>query len=379
MKVSSICRRECLCCLFLLVHCRAFPQNQIRQSPSFSLGYDAYYGFKLKHIEAIGAIARGHCYGGEVYGERIRTGQQYWEKAYRYPRTGLALGYFDLANSRVGKTVYLIHYLEKPLRKGKRSEVNLKFGLGAVYCTRPFNLENNYQNVAISSRFSYALRGALGYTCALSDNLTAKTGLVLTHFSNGSIKMPNSGLNLLMMQLGLRYTPRAAEIVYHAEVPAPPPAKDWSVQASVAFTAKKMGLPGGRTHPGLVLMVHLSRRLSYKSALNIGLDGTYNTALREEINQDPTINPANRPDFKRVALALGHELYISRHVSMLTQVGVYGYRRYRSNVDAPFYQRYGLRYYPGAGMPSQRIFGGMNLKAHFGTADFVEWTVGVCF
>ena len=358
--------------LLLLAPCLSFCQPLPSNQKPFSVGFQSYYGFLLRHKPALGAIIRNHPFGFEAYVEKLTVGQYYWEQAYRYPRVGLALGYFDTGSPQIGQMIYLIHYLEKDLTKNKLGALFFKIGFGLAYCTRPFDLENNYQNIAISTRFSFALRGAIGYAFRLSDGFELKTGLTITHFSNGAFKVPNSGINLVMGNLGFAYTPKAKQIVYGSDIPLPDFRKGWSAQVSAAFTLKEFGLPGGDKYPGLVLMAHISRRLNYKSALNLGIDGVYNTALREEIAQDPNLLPEQKPDFKRLGLAFGHELYISQRLTMLTQLGVYVYKRYTSQVDGPIYQRYGLRYYLKDG-----IFGGMSLKSHFGTADFVEWTVGI--
>lgn len=370
MRIRSFTSYICL--FFFIIHQCAFAQYSSNESRPFSMGMNAYYGFVLQHKEALGQLIHGHPFGAEVYYEQIKNGRYYWEQAYRYPHVGFAMGYYGLGNVALGKAIYLIYYLEKPLLKGRRGELDMKLGLGAVYSTHPFNLENNYKNIALSSRFSYAMRCALSYAYTVTDNLTVKSGLTLTHFSNGAFKTPNSGINLPMLYLGVSCTPKAKEIIYHQDAATPAWSKKWSVNLSGAFTIKEFGLPGGRKYPGLVLMAHLSRRLNYKSALNIGFDGIYNTSLKEEIRKNSSIDQTHRPDFKRVGFAFGHELYISQHLSLLTQLGIYVYKHYNSVVDAPIYQRYGLKYYL-----NQHLFGGMYLKAHYGTADFVEWTVGV--
>ncbi|MES2731137.1 MAG: acyloxyacyl hydrolase [Bacteroidota bacterium] len=370
MKTSLLLKRTCryLCFLFLLP-LFSFAQQSSRP---FTVGIQSYYGFLLRHKPALGGITQGHPFGAELYYEGIKAGQQYWEKAYHYPSVGFALGYFDMHSPKIGQMIYVLHYLEKDLAKGNKGALKLKLGYGLAYCTHPFNLEDNYQNIAISTRLSYALRTALGYSIALSDNLKLHLGLTITHFSNGSFKIPNSGTNLVMANLGLSFTPQSKKIIYQTVALPPAFSKKWIVNLSAAFIIKEFDLPGGRKYPGMVLMANLSRRLNYKSAINIGLDGAYNTALREEINRDSTIDPEHKPDFKRVGLVVGHELFFNERLSLLTQVGVYIYKHYTSNIDAPIYQRYGLRYHM-----NKRLFGTMSLKSHFGTADFVEWTVGV--
>jgi hypothetical protein len=56
---------------------------------------------------------------------------------------------------------------------------------------------------------------------------------------------------------------------------------------------------------------------------------------------------------------------------MLVQLGVYVYKPYQY-IDNRLYQRYGLKY-----SINRHLFAGVMLKTHFGTADFMEWTLGV--
>jgi hypothetical protein len=88
------------------------------------------------------------------------------------------------------------------------------------------------------------------------------------------------------------------------------------------------------------------------------------------IQSDPDVDSLRMPDFKRVGITLGHELFISR-VSMLVQMGVYVYKPYQE-VDKRIYQRYGLKY-----AINSYLFAAVALKTHYGTADFMEWTLGV--
>ena len=75
-------------------------------------------------------------------------------------------------------------------------------------------------------------------------------------------------------------------------------------------------------------------------------------------------------DFKRVGITFGNEVFISRD-SMLVKVCVYVYKPYQV-ADKRIYQRYGLKY-----AINDYLFAGVLLKSHYGTADFVEWTLGV--
>ncbi len=333
-------------------------------------GANAYYGFVFRHTPKIGSITNTHPYGVEAYINRPTTGTKTWHQAYCYPESGLALGVVDFHHSKLGQVLYVIPYLEKPFTRRVGSGMRLKIGGGLSYTTRPYHPETNFQNAALGSRLNYAVRGELFWAQRLSPAWSLKTGLIITHFSNGAFKIPNSGINVVAWNLGLAHLPHSERTVrLPADTTRRTDYKPYALHLSGAFTVKEIGLPGGKKYPGMVLSAYGSRRVNAKSALTLGLDATFNAAEKLLIARDTTLTGENKPDFKRVALTLGHELFISYRLSLLSQMGVYVYSPYPA--EAPFYLRNGLKYYFRPGM-----YGGAMLKTHYGTADFVEWTIG---
>jgi hypothetical protein len=249
--------------------------------------------------------------------------------------------------------------------------LRLKIGTGLVFITNPYDADRNFQNTALSSRIMYGMRGELTHSYQLNKHWQIRSGITITHFSNGAVKVPNSGINIPALKLGVQYIPHIP--VLHTSVADSSGNKAYkNVQFNIsgAFTLKEIDLPGGPKYPGGVLSAYVNRRLNRKSALNLGFDGFYNTALKQVIEIDPNVDSLRTPDFKRVGMTFGHELFISR-VSMLVQLGMYIYKPYQK-ADQSVYQRYGLKYYI-----NRNLFAGVMLKTHFGTADFMEWTLGV--
>lgn len=345
--------------------------NNVSATPTY-FGVNAYYGFILLHKDAIGGLIKGHPMGLEMYYERQKTGFHYWEQAYRYPRIGLALGYYDLRSQQLGKIIYSIYSFDKDLVRGRRAGLSLKIGSGIGYATNPFNLDNNYQNIVISSRISYSMRGALTYSTQISKQVKAHVAATLTHFSNGAIKLPNSGINLPMLSAGVSYTPFKGKVSYQRDSIAPTFSRKPHLQVIGSFMVKEVGLPGGKKYPGFSLISYVSKQVSYKSALSVGVDAFYYTSLRQEIKEDPAVSPEHRPDFKRLGVTLGHELLLSPRFCLLVQLGAYAYKKYATTVDAPIYQRYGLKYQFHRGLST-----GVFLKTHYGAADCIEWTIGI--
>jgi hypothetical protein len=342
------------------------------QRNTYSVDVHSFYGFVLKHAPSVGHLAKTHPYGFEINYNQITTGTKAWHKLYRYPEVGYAIGMFDFRNPVLGQAIYGFAYMDKALVQGKSSALRLKIGTGVVFITKPYDPETNFQNTALSSPVTYGMRGELSHSYQLNKHWQIRSGITLTHFSNGAYKLPNSGINIPALKVGVLYIPHVPHIQRAAGVDSASSVSGKSVQFnfSAAFTIKEIGLPGGPKYPGGVLSGYVNRQLSRKSALNLGLDGFYNTAVKHIIESDPKVDSLRIPDFKRVGLTFGHELFISR-VSMLVQMGVYVYKPY-DDIDKRIYQRYGLKY-----AINRYLFAGVLLKTHYGTADFMEWTLGV--
>ena len=355
--------------LVLLLVFRFLPAAAQSRAP-VRWGVNAYYGFIFRHTPKIGSVTNTHPYAVEAYLNWPTTGSKAWHRLHRYPEPGVALGVFDFHHPKLGQVLYGLSYLEKPFTLRRTSGLRLRIGGGLSWTTRPYDPESNFQNAALGSRVNYVMRGELGWAQRLSDAWTLKTGLMITHFSNAAFKVPNSGINVIGWNLGVSYLPHPERLVRHdADTARGIAYKPYALHVSGAVTIKEVGLPGGRKFPGLVVSAYGSRRLNAKSALLLGLDATLNTAEKKVIDLDTTLTGEQKPDYKRAALSLGHELYISHRLSLLSQAGIYVYSPYPA--DAPFYLRNGLKYYF-----RPALFGAVTLKTHYGTADFVEWTMG---
>jgi hypothetical protein len=360
----------CYTILAFFLHISALSAQYVQKNP-YSIGIQGFYGFVLKHAPSVGHLAKAHPYGFEINYNQITTGSKEWHKVYRYPEVGYAVGLFDFRNPVLGQAIYGFTYMDKSLIKGVSSALRLKIGTGFVYITNPYDADKNFKNTALSSRIMYGMRGELTHSYDINKQWQIRSGITLTHFSNGAIKLPNSGINIPALKLGVQYIPHVP--VAHtavADSSGNDSYKNTQFNISGAFTLKEIGLPGGPKYPGGVLSAYVNRRLNRKSGINAGIDGFYNTALKQIIESDPDVDSLRMPDFKRVGITLGHELFISR-VSMLVQLGVYVYKPYQY-IDNRLYQRYGLKY-----SINRHLFAGVMLKTHFGTADFMEWTLGV--
>ena len=325
-------------------------------------------GFIIRHSARMGNIANTHFNIYEASLSYLTDGSKEWHSVYSYPEYGIDLGYIPFQNPILGNGAYAIPFMEKKLFGFSKIKFCYKIGYGLSYTSNPYNPESNFKNIAISSAIGYALRGEFSVNFKIYEGLRARAVLMMTHFSNASFKIPNSGLNIPALGFGLSYTPFIKNFVLKADTFLHTYNKKITFNIIGAATVREIGLPGGKKYWGLNLLTYVNKRINRKSALNLGLDLFVNSAQKKIIESDTNII-GKKPDFKQAAITMGHELFINK-LSLLTQVGYYFYSPYPNHL--PVYQRYSLKYWL-----SQHFFSAISLKCHAGTAEYVEMSAGI--
>lgn len=148
-------------------------------------------------------------------------GKNEWEADYDYPYIGLTFyhanfGFNFESNPEVGNalgSVYALYpFINYPLNPHESSQLTLKFGVGLGYLTKHFDNFGNYQNFSIGSHFNAAVNLSFEYRQRITRRLMSVASFGLTHFSNGSTKLPNYGLNTFSAAWGLAYYLRSPRI-----------------------------------------------------------------------------------------------------------------------------------------------------------------------
>lgn len=335
---------------------------------TYSIGGNIGKGFIIKHDNRMGHLAQSHPDGFSLFVKKHTFGHKDWEKALNYPDIGITFDYFDFNNPLLGKAFAATSFLDYYIIRKPYSSVNFQFGVGLSYTTNPYNPTTNNKNIALGSAFAYALRAQLSYNQRILEQLQLILALRISHYSNGAFKMPNKGVNVPTADIGLSYTLNKGNIDYQHFTTHP--TVDKSIKYNIFFATglKEIDRIKNKKFPFLTFSIYASKQTSLVSSFNLGVDGFYSMATKEEIRTDRELEEKEQ-DFKRIGIAGGHELHAGK-LSLLTQIGVYVYRPYKA--DQPIYQRYGLKY-----TFSDQIFGGIFLKTHYGKAEAVEWGVGI--
>lgn len=353
----------------------AFSLHSISNAQDFeegrrSLGIEIAPGNLSKLSDRVDHISDSDPFSIELHYRHHLTdtlGDQ-WVKRMKYPSMGVLFSLSDFNNpQQLGYALHLATYVGIPIRKFKRSKLEFRIGAGMTYGTKKFDLNDNRQNNLYSTNFSGLGYLRLMYMREISKNIQLAAGGGLIHFSNGSFQLPNLGVNIFSGNIGLFYFLKEQEKPKKKERSFIPEADGrkyfLNITAGIGF---KETLPvNGKKYGVYTMIVGVERKTQSISSWLLSLDFNRNTSLKSELNFFYP-NQTFENDY-RVAIMPGYALRAGR-LYALGQLGVYVY----SPIEAPrpYYQKLGLRY-----QLLEKIYFGLNMKAHGGVADFVEYVI----
>ncbi len=337
---------------------------------TYTLGINAYQGFLLVPSQNVAQFAQTRPMGFELFIQKNTYGYSFWEHRYRCPDIGFSLTYTDYGHPVLGQSIGGTMYMDVPMMRRRRALLTLGLGVGLGYHTHPYRPPIETGNILLGTPVTLTMRTQLNYSYALSSRWRANLSAKLVHYSNAAYSRPNRGVNMPMVNLGVsrRLGQQLPAYATAAEVTPPAPYRRISYYLGVSTGLKTLETQGA-LHNFINLHTYTTLRLSAISGLTGGVDMFLDQATRHYIRKHVV---QERPDYRRVALVAGHELFYHR-LSLLTQVGVYVYRPFRS-LYLPFYQRIGVRY-----AFTEHLLGNFTLKVHGGRAELVETGLGVRF
>ncbi len=355
--------------LFLFVANITCAQSSKIISEKFILETKLHYGFVISHHINMVHLTTGHFPAFEINFGKQTHGEKTWHELYKYPVMGICYWTADLANPDVlGNAHALYPYLNFHLYQSDIFSLNYRFGTGLGYLTKKFDRLNNYKNIAIGSHLNVTINMFYEFKWKLMKIFFVSGGIGITHFSNGSFKMPNPGINIPTVNLGLAYIfPTEIKKIIPYDSVLCKDKRKIEIQSFLSGGIKEIYPTNGDTYGAFSLSTGFIKPLSLKRKISAGLDlfleySNIRTLKRNEIEVKHSY------EIIRPGIYIGHQFEFSR-LSFVTQVGFYLYAKDKS--DGPVYSRLALRY-----KCNKKILINLALKTHFAKADFVEWGIG---
>lgn len=331
------------------------------------------YGLLMSHHLELD-IFRSHFPAFEISLQKATYGKQRWEAEYDYPLIGVSCWYSGLGGfPEIGSAIAVYPTINFPLFGDNKQSLSFKLGVGLGYLTNRFDRIENYRNFAIGSHLNIAASLFFEYRRQLSKMLTFTTGLGLTHFSNGTMKTPNYGLNIFTASVGIStYLSNPNRTLDRKILPKLYPfefdgRKYLSIEIAAVMAYKDMSRQYGKSFLVFAAFTNIMARVSYKSKFGIGFDLTHDGSDKLIYERNHATVP---DDFRiiKIGVSIAYELIMDR-LSFLFNAGTYLSGIERSESD--LFQRLTLKYFI-----TKKLFVNMALSTHQGRAEYVGFGLG---
>ena len=337
---------------------------------------DYFYGNILNTTPDATIFLQGHPTGFFASYNIKTRGLKDWQEHYNYPDYGISFGYQDY-NSDVLGELYSIygHYNFYLLKRTSVNQLVLRAGIGLAYSTNPYNKVTNNKNTALGTTINSSTYFKLYYQRNyILGNLGVTAGLTFVHASNSNVRSPNSGVNIWAATGGLNYNLESKNTSLHYI-----PSKDTlkitepiKLNLVVRGGVNESPIIGSGMKPFFVASAYIDKRISRKSALQLGVDLYISPMLKDyyELNLSiPHSNLEETDSFSRIGTFIGYELIINK-LSIEGQIGYYV--KYPFEFDSRVYETLGLKR-----SINDKWFATVRLKVHGANAETVEFGFGI--
>jgi Lipid A 3-O-deacylase (PagL) len=345
-------------------------QNEGSKLKGISFEADYGYGFVMPHHESIAYFLEDHIQTFDFKIHKNTYGEKYWNQLYRYPVYGLGFYRSNLGNNDIyGYANAIYSYIKVPIF-GSSDRINLswQYAFGASYITNHFNIDENPGNLAIGSNLNIFMDFSLQTGIPLGKRLTLSNAVRFTHFSNGKVKSPNKGLNIVSASIGLIY--QLKTMPEKAVIDCPKIENKNEYTLIYAGGIKSVSRYQHGYFYASSLMFDFNRKYSLKRNWSVGgdifFDGT-NKQFSDNLDQADILNN----DLYQIGIHAGHDLVIG-NLALIINIGAYVYTPVE--VPAPIYSRVGFRY-----RIKNKFIINYTLKSHMAKASFIEWGIGYKF
>lgn len=297
-----------------------------------------------------------------------RTEPTLYNHIYRNPTFGIGFYSATFQSEFLGQPHALYAFTDIPFKRRYFNEM-LSFryftSVGIGFNFRPFDEEENPLNQFIGSYENIYTHFGFTSSYQINAGLFVDASIGLKHFSNGSLRKPNTGLNIIPFTIGLRsvLNERYHTASYKKTIPEYLIQPQWNFLMSVG---EKNYTTGEGQYPKLVLGAQRVWQLSYKYRLGIGADMFYSGAAERRLDREE-VPFADRASFGLVGV---WEWVLTPNLYVPIGVGTYLHRNLHNEEITWYYSRLGVRYRLNNGLSA-----GLSIKAHGLKADFFEWTV----
>ena len=382
----------------------------------YSLGYTVPFGDGFPNTYL------GQSYAVQ-FGRRHHRSQDEWSYRLRYPTSGISFGFTDFRNSKnIGYSISVTPYIELHPLGLKR--ITVQAGMGVSYFNGQYESPFDMETDVISTHVNWTVSFYGRYHLLSLKQWDLNLGLGYLHFSNGHSRLPNTGLNTLLLSARIQYNYALGDQSYAQEKVYRPAFKKsrqryFEVRPLVGRHVLSEEFNRHRNVYGLAV----GYGKIYNSTFKLGFGAYYQfyTHYYNYIQNNEQLVAESYQHFRERPFLYASNFGVTIHGEvLLNHIGIeadVGYNIYKPFYeiekqigqtftiveDTPngpetiylyggklnggyrlkksIYSRLGLRYYLKGTKdhPKYNFFIGANIKANAGQADFSEFSAGMMY
>jgi hypothetical protein len=170
---------------------------------SYAINLNYFRGNVMAHSPDLHQLISGHPDGLLVSFSQKTNGDKEWHSLYNFPEYGAYFLFQDYKNKLLGYNYALGAFYNFYF---SNRNLSFKMAQGIGITSNPYDKETNSKNKALGSKVMGNINLGLNYKKEnVIDNFGFQAGFLFTHFSNGRIKSPNSGINTYCLNVGVNY------------------------------------------------------------------------------------------------------------------------------------------------------------------------------
>jgi hypothetical protein len=304
-----------------------------------------------------------------------------WGAKKKYPDIGASLLYIDYGNTSVlGRAIGIIPGARFSLWEREKIDLSLNVGFGIAYISKKFDFLDNPTNNAIGSHVNNISRLKFDFNFYKNKPLSFLLGGSFTHISNGGTQSPNSGINLITFNAGLRKKiskkPNTSYQKTHTASADSSSLKKLGLSVQYQYGFTENDVIGGPKYPIHALGVTGFYQVSKVYRIHLGFEYEYNTSnylFTLHTFQDKKTASRNA----RQVFAVAANEFILGNYALRIQAGIY--TDYPANRGESFYIKWNSQYafrLPD-GLLIDKILLGITMKSHYAKAEYIALTMGI--
>ncbi|MBP5369906.1 MAG: acyloxyacyl hydrolase [Bacteroidales bacterium] len=296
-------------------------------------------------------------------------GSRAWENIYGHPRLGAAFYYEDFHYDVLGKAFSNAVIAEFPLVKRGFFGMDMRFLAGTGYVTKKFDSETNPDNLLVGSRFSAFFVFGPQFQFFMNRPQRLLMGFNFVHWSNGAMRLPNLGLNLMQWHIGVQGRIGGEKPRFQGEPVETIVYNKWQKYVTAAFGVREANQPEGPKYCILSTTAGIYRMMGKRTRIGAGLDFFRDPSQLKKFGNSGIEYSDGSPCLLGLHFAYG---FCFGRTTATLHLGGFLFNEIYD--ELPIYDRLVINYHI-----TPHIMANLGLRTYFMRAEYIEWGVGYVF